>query len=153
MNVIGRVTIKEEVFGKTPLEHAKRCEGRWLMGKLFFIFFLMLSSSAFAGIGDSYNCKVIDGVFRDYNKEMSLIGDNYKNDPVFDQKFVWLEGSITIKLRDDFSVHIEHQSNEESFEAYDGFHKLSFKDGFLIWSRQGHNPIGYSMNTYQCKNL
>ena len=109
----------------------------------------MFGSSAFAGIGDSYNCKVIDGVFRDYNKEMSMIGDNYKNDPVFDQKFVWLEDSITIKFRNDFSVPIERQSTGKSFEAYDGFHKLSFKNGFLIWSRQGHNPTGYSMNTFQ----
>ena len=113
----------------------------------------MFGSSAFAGIGDSYNCKVIDGVFRDYNKEMSMIGDNYKNDPVFDQKFVWLEDSITIKFRNDFSVPIERQSTGKSFEAYDGFHKLSFKNGFLIWSRQGHNPTGYSMNTFKCKKF
>jgi len=114
---------------------------------------MMFNSSAFAGIGDSYNCKVIDGVFRDYNKEMSMIGDNYKNDPVFDQKFVWLEDSITIKFRNDFSVPIERQSTGKSFEAYDGFHKLSFKNGFLIWSRQGHNPTGYSMNTFQCEKF
>ena len=123
------------------------------MKALFFIVFVMLSSSAFAGIGDAYNCKVINGVFRDYNKEMSMIGDNYKNDPVFDQKFVWLEDSITIKFRNDFSVPIERQSTGKSFEAYDGFHKLSFKDGFLIWSRQGHNPTGYSMNTFQCEKF
>ena len=123
------------------------------MRKSLFIIFVMFGSSAFAGIGDSYNCKVIDGVFRDYNKEMSMIGDNYKNDPVFNQKFVWLEDSITIKFRDDFSVPIERQSAGKSFEAYDGFHKLSFKDGFLIWSRQGHNPTGYSMNTFQCEKF
>ena len=123
------------------------------MRKLLFIIFVMFGSSAFAGIGDSYNCKVIDGVFRDYNKEMSMIGDNYKNDPVFDQKFVWLEDSITIKFRNDFSVPIERQSTGKSFEAYDGFHKLSFKNGFLIWSRQGHNPTGYSMNTFQCEKF
>ena len=123
------------------------------MRKSLFIIFVMFGSSAFAGIGDSYNCKVIDGVFRDYNKEMSLIGDNYKNDPVFDQKFVWLEDSITIKFRNDFSVPIERQSTGKSFEAYDGFHKLSFKNGFLIWSRQGHNPTGYSMNTFQCEKF
>jgi hypothetical protein len=123
------------------------------MRKSLFIIFVMFGSSAFAGIGDSYNCKVIDGVFRDYNKEMSMIGDNYKNDPVFDQKFVWLEDSITIKFRNDFSVPIERQSTGKSFEAYDGFHKLSFKDGFLIWSRQGHNPTGYSMNTFQCEKF
>ena len=123
------------------------------MRKSLFIIFVMFWSSAFAGIGDSYNCKVIDGVFRDYNKEMSMIGDNYKNDPVFDQKFVWLEDSITIKFRNDFSVPIERQSTGKSFEAYDGFHKLSFKNGFLIWSRQGHNPTGYSMNTFQCEKF
>ena len=123
------------------------------MNKSLFIIFVMFGSSAFAGIGDSYNCKVIDGVFRDYNKEMSMIGDNYKNDPVFDQKFVWLEDSITIKFRNDFSVPIERQSTGKSFEAYDGFHKLSFKNGFLIWSRQGHNPTGYSMNTFQCEKF
>ena len=123
------------------------------MRNSFFIIFVMFGSSAFAGIGDSYNCKVIDGVFRDYNKEMSMIGDNYKNDPVFDQKFVWLEDSITIKFRDDFSVPIERQSTGKSFEAYDGFHKLSFKNVFLIWSRQGHNPTGYSMNTFQCEKF
>ena len=123
------------------------------MKKSLFIIFVMFGSSAFAGIGDSYNCKVIDGVFRDYNKEMSMIGDNYKNDPVFDQKFVWLEDSITIKFRNDFSVPIERQSTGKSFEAYDGFHKLSFKNGFLIWSRQGHNPTGYSMNTFQCEKF
>jgi hypothetical protein len=123
------------------------------MRKSLFIIFVMFGSSAFAGIGDSYNCKVIDGVFRDYNKEMSMIGDNYKNDPVFDQKFVWLEDSITIKFRNDFSVPIERQSTGKSFEAYDGFHKLSFKNGFLIWSRQGHNPTGYSMNTFQCEKF
>jgi hypothetical protein len=123
------------------------------MRKSLFIIFAMFGSSAFAGIGDSYNCKVIDGVFRDYNKEMSMIGDNYKNDPVFDQKFVWLEDSITIKFRNDFSVPIERQSTGKSFEAYDGFHKLSFKNGFLIWSRQGHNPTGYSMNTFQCEKF
>ena len=123
------------------------------MRKSLFIIFVMFGSSAFAGIGDSYNCKVIDGVFRDYNKEMSMIGDNYKNDPVFDQKFVWLEDSITIKFRNDFSVPIERQSTAKSFEAYDGFHKLSFKNGFLIWSRQGHNPTGYSMNTFQCEKF
>ena len=123
------------------------------MRKLLLIVFMMFNSSAFAGIGDSYNCKVIDGVFRDYNKEMSMIGDNYKNDPVFDQKFVWLEDSITIKFRNDFSVPIERQSTGKSFEAYDGFHKLSFKNGFLIWSRQGHNPTGYSMNTFQCEKF
>ena len=123
------------------------------MIKSLFIIFVMFGSSAFAGIGDSYNCKVIDGVFRDYNKEMSMIGDNYKNDPVFDQKFVWLEDSNTIKFRNDFSVPIERQSTGKSFEAYDGFHKLSFKNGFLIWSRQGHNPTGYSMNTFQCEKL
>ena len=123
------------------------------MRKLLLIVFMMFNSSAFAGIGDSYNCKVIDGVFRDYNKEMSMIGDNYKNDPVFDQKFVWLEDSITIKFRNDFSVPIERQSTGKSFEAYDGFHKLSFKSGFLIWSRQGHNPTGYSMNTFQCEKF
>ena len=123
------------------------------MRKLLFIIFVTFSSSAFAGIGNSYNCEVIDGVFRDYNKEMSMIGDNYKNDPVFDQKFVWLEDSITIKFRNDFSVPIERQSTGKSFEAYDGFHKLSFKDGFLIWSRQGHNPTGYSMNTFQCEKF
>ena len=123
------------------------------MRKSLFIIFVMFGSSAFAGIGDSYNCKVIDGVFRDYNKEMSMIGDNYKNDPVFDQKFVWLEDSITIKFRNDFSVPIERQSTGRSFEAYDGFHKLSFKNGFLIWSRQGHNPTGYSMNTFQCEKF
>ena len=124
-----------------------------MMKKSLFIIFVMFGSSAFAGIGDSYNCKVIDGVFRDYNKEMSMIGDNYKNDPVFDQKFVWLEDSITIKFRNDFSVPIERQSTGKSFEAYDGFHKLSFKNGFLIWSRQGHNPTGYSMNTFQCEKF
>ena len=123
------------------------------MRKSLLIVFMMFGSSAFAGIGDSYNCKVIDGVFRDYNKEMSMIGDNYKNDPVFDQKFVWLEDSITIKFRNDFSVPIERQSTGKSFEAYDGFHKLSFKNGFLIWSRQGHNPTGYSMNTFQCEKF
>ena len=123
------------------------------MRKSLFIIFVMFGSSAFAGIGDSYNCKVIDGVFRDYNKEMSMIGDNYKNDPVFDQKFVWLEDSITINFRNDFSVPIERQSTGKSFEAYDGFHKLSFKNGFLIWSRQGHNPTGYSMNTFQCEKF
>jgi hypothetical protein len=123
------------------------------MRKSLFIIFVMFGSSAFAGIGDSYNCKVIDGVFRDYNKEMSMIGDNFKNDPVFDQKFVWLEDSITIKFRNDFSVPIERQSTGKSFEAYDGFHKLSFKNGFLIWSRQGHNPTGYSMNTFQCEKF
>ena len=123
------------------------------MRKSLFIIFVMFGSSAFAGIGDSYNCKVIDGVFRDYNKEMSMIGDNYKNDPVFDQKFVWLEDSITIKFRNDFSVPIERQSTGKSFEAYDGFHKLSFKNGFLIWSRQGHNPTGYSMNTFECEKF
>ena len=123
------------------------------MKVLFLIVFVMVSSSTFAGIGDTYNCKVIDGVFRDYNKEMSMIGDNYKNDPVFDQKFVWLEDSITIKFRNDFSVPIERQSTGKSFEAYDGFHKLSFKNGFLIWSRQGHNPTGYSMNTFQCEKF
>jgi hypothetical protein len=123
------------------------------MRKSLFIIFVMFGSSAFAGIGDSYNCKVIDGVFRDYNKEMSMIGDNYKNDPVFDQKFIWLEDSITIKFRNDFSVPIERQSTGKSFEAYDGFHKLSFKNGFLIWSRQGHNPTGYSMNTFQCEKF
>ena len=123
------------------------------MKKSLFIIFVMFGSPAFAGIGDSYNCKVIDGVFRDYNKEMSMIGDNYKNDPVFDQKFVWLEDSITIKFRNDFSVPIERQSTGKSFEAYDGFHKLSFKNGFLIWSRQGHNPTGYSMNTFQCEKF
>ena len=123
------------------------------MKKSLFIIFVMFGSSAFAGIGDSYVCKVIDGVFRDYNKEMSMIGDNYKNDPVFDQKFVWLEDSITIKFRNDFSVPIERQSTGKSFEAYDGFHKLSFKNGFLIWSRQGHNPTGYSMNTFQCEKF
>ena len=123
------------------------------MRKSLFIIFVMFGSSAFAGIGDSYNCKVIDGVFRDYNKEMSMIGDNYKNDPVFDQKFVWLEDSITIKFRNDFSIPIERQSTGKSFEAYDGFHKLSFKNGFLIWSRQGHNPTGYSMNTFQCEKF
>ena len=124
-----------------------------MMRNSLFIIFVMFGSSAFAGIGDSYNCKVIDGVFRDYNKEMSMIGDNYKNDPVFDQKFVWLEDSITIKFRNDFSVPIERQSTGKSFEAYDGFHKLSFKNGFLIWSRQGHNPTGYSMNTFQCEKF
>ena len=123
------------------------------MRKLLFIIFVMFGSSAFAGIGDTYNCKVIDGVFRDYNKEMSMIGDNYKNDPVFDQKFIWLEDSITIKFRNDFFVPIERQSTGKSFEAYDGFHKLSFKNGFLIWSRQGHNPTGYSMNTFQCEKF
>jgi hypothetical protein len=123
------------------------------MRKSLFIIFVIFGPSAFAGIGDSYNCKVIDGVFRDYNKEMSMIGDNYKNDPVFDQKFVWLEDSITIKFRNDFSVPIERQSTGKSFEAYDGFHKLSFKNGFLIWSRQGHNPTGYSMNTFQCEKF
>ena len=123
------------------------------MRKSLFIIFVMFGSSAFAGIGDSYNCKVIDGVFRDYNKEMSMIGDNYKNDPVFDQKFVWLKDSITIKFRNDFSVPIERQSTGKSFEAYDGFHKLSFENGFLIWSRQGHNPTGYSMNTFQCEKF
>jgi hypothetical protein len=123
------------------------------MRKSLFIIFVMFGSSAFAGIGDSHNCKVIDGVFRDYNKEMSMIGDNFKNDPVFDQKFVWLEDSITIKFRNDFSVPIERQSTGKSFEAYDGFHKLSFKNGFLIWSRQGHNPTGYSMNTFQCEKF
>ena len=123
------------------------------MRKLLLIVFMMFNSSAFAGIGDSYNCNVIDGVFIDYNKEMSMIGDNYKNDPVFDQKFVWLEDSITIKFRNDFSVPIERQSIGKSFEAYDGFHKLSFKNGFLIWSRQGHNPTGYSMNTFQCEKF
>ena len=123
------------------------------MRQLFFIVFVMLSSSAVAGIDDKYNCKVMDGVFRDYNKEMSMIGDNYKNDPVFDQKFIWLEDRITIKFRDGFSVPIERQSAGKNFEAYDGFHKLSFKDGLLIWSRQGHNPTGYSMNTFQCKKF
>jgi hypothetical protein len=123
------------------------------MRKSLFIIFVMFESFAFAGIDNSYNCKVIDGVFRDYNKEMSMIGDNYKNDPVFDQKFVWLEDSITIKFRNDFSVPIERQSTGKSFEAYDGFHKLSFKNGFLIWSRQGHNPTGYSMNTFQCEKF
>ena len=124
-----------------------------MMRNSLFIIFVMFGSSAFAGIGDSYNCKVIDGVFRDYNKEMSMIGDNYKDDPVFDKKFVWLEDSITIKFRNDFSVPIERQSTGKSFEAYDGFHKLSFKNGFLIWSRQGHNPTGYSMNTFQCEKF
>ena len=123
------------------------------MKALLFIVFVMFSSSLFAGIGDAYKCKVIDGVFRDYNKEMSMIGDDYKNDPVFDQKFVWLEDSIFIKFRDDFSVPIERQYAEKSFEAYDGFHKLSFKDGYLIWSRQAHNPTGYSMNTFQCEKF
>ena len=123
------------------------------MQKLLFIIFMMFTSSVFAKIGDAYNCKIIDGVFRDYNQEMAMIGDNYKNDPVFDQQFVWSKDSITIKFRDEFSVPIERQSNEEIFEAYDGFHKLSFKDGFLIWSRQGHSPFGYSMNTFQCEKF
>jgi hypothetical protein len=92
-------------------------------------------------------------VFRDYNKEVSMIDDNDKKDPVFDQKFVWLEDSITIKFCSDFSSPIERQSTGKSFEAYDGFYKLSFKDGFLIWLRQDHNPKGFSMNIFQCEKF
>ncbi|MDC1382380.1 hypothetical protein N8500_02730 [Candidatus Puniceispirillum sp.] len=82
-----------------------------------------------------------------------MIVDNYKNDSVFDQKSVWLEDTITINFCDYFSVSIERQSTGKSFEAYDGFQKLSFKAGFLIWSRQGHNPTGYSMSTFHCEKF
>ena len=37
---------------------------------------VMISSTAFVAIGNTYNCEVIDGVFRDENKKMSMIGGN-----------------------------------------------------------------------------
>ena len=124
------------------------------MRKLLLIVFMMFNSSAFAGIGDAYNCEVIDGVIEDYNKEMSRIPDDYKNDPISDIKFVWLEENIIIKFNDDLFIPIENQiKNLDSFDAYDGYHKLSFFDGLLIWSSQGHHPTGYLLKTYRCKKF
>ena len=38
------------------------------MSRFFFILFLMFSSSTFAGIGDKYYCKIIDGALLSGNK-------------------------------------------------------------------------------------
>ena len=76
---------------------------------VFFIVFVMFSSSRSAGIGTVYNCKIIGGVFRKYNKEMTSL----------------------------FLSNVNF--TEESFEAYDEFHKHSFNNRFLILSRQGAN--------------
>ena len=44
-----------------------------VMQTLLFIIFVLLSWSAFAAIGGAYTCQVTDGVFENYNKEMSVI--------------------------------------------------------------------------------
>ncbi len=123
-------------------------------GYLITSLVLLLSPiSAIAGIGDAYNCKVIDGVVA-YPNGMKRFSDEYLTDPIMSQdKFVWLEKSISVKyVQKDLIIPIETQ-NEESFDAYDGYHKLSFSDGFLIWSSQGHHPTGYSMSTHHCKKF
>ena len=44
-----------------------------VMQTLLFIIFVLLSWSAFPAFGDAYTCEVTDGVFEDFNKEMSFI--------------------------------------------------------------------------------
>ena len=52
---------------------------------------------AIAGIGDAYNCKVIDRVV-EYPNGMKRFSDECLNHPIMSQdKFVWLEESISVK--------------------------------------------------------
>ena len=125
----------------------------------FFIASLVLlfsPLSAIAGIGDAYNCKVIDGasLIRD---ELKLIDDEERS--LSSSKFVWLKESIVIKgVFADLVIPIESQKDdyiETIFEAYDGTNKLTFRDGFLIRSIQGagESKSFSALKTYDCKKF
>ena len=124
------------------------------MRHFLFIVLVMFSSSTFARIGDAYNCKLTDGISSFQNKLVRKT-EGELNDPILSQdKFVWLEDTIVIKyVTKDLSIPIETQFYQESFEAYDGYHRLSFSDGLLIWSFQGHHPSGFGMRVFDCKKF
>ena len=112
--------------------------------------------SAIAGIGDAYNCKVIDGATLSRG-ELQLIDDEERS--LSSSKFVWLKESIVIKgFSDDLVIPIESQKDdyiETIFEAYDGTNKLTFRDGFLIRSIQGTGNLKTfsSLKTYDYKKF
>jgi len=122
------------------------------MKKLFLItlIFLLQSFPSYGKVGDGYICHPREGIYS-IGKDLIISKPEELSHSIHIEKFVWFKDSIQfneIKL----TVPITKQFNE-SFESYDGFHKVSFKDGFMIWTKSGVNPIGFSLTTYNCKKF
>ena len=122
------------------------------MKKLFLItlIFLLQSFPSYGKVGDGYICHPIKGIYS-FGKDLMISKSESLSHPIHIEKFVWFKDAIQfneLKL----TIPITIQTNE-TFESYDGYHKVSFDDGFMIWTKSGVNPIGFNLKTFNCKKF
>ena len=125
------------------------------MKKLFLITIILLLQSlpSYGKVGDGYVCKPKQHLWS-YEKEFRIIDPKELQTPFYEQKFVWMESNIKFNELN-LSLPIEtHLPKGEYFKSYDGFNKVTYDNGFLIWTQNSQFPTtGFSVKTFNCQKF
>ena len=118
---------------------------------ILVIILSLRSFPSFGKIGDNYICNPIEKI-SSWGKQLRHKSTKELIKPNYIIKFEWLENSILFKsLRLQFPI-ISTFKDEESFESFDGLNKITYNEGFLIWTMNQQNPtLNFALDTYNCK--
>ena len=118
---------------------------------LITLFLLLQSFPSFGKVGDGYICKPIQSIVS-VGKDFMITTKENLSHPIQIKKFVWLKKSIKFNELN-LEIPITKNSNEY-FESYDGLNKITFRDGFMIWTSNQQIPtLGFSVTTYNCEKF
>ena len=120
---------------------------------LITIILLLQSFPSYGKVGDGYVCKPKQQLWSDEG-EFRIIDPKQLQTPFYEQKFVWMENNIKFNELNLSLPIVTHLSKGEYFESYDGFNKVTFNDGFLIWTQNVQSPTtGFSVKTFNCEKF
>ena len=126
------------------------------MKKLLLITIILLIQSfpSYGKVGDGYICKPKQQLWSTNEGEFRIIDPKQLQTPFYEQKFVWMENSIKFNELN-LSLPIElHLPKKEYFVSYDGFNKITFNDGFMVWTQNTQmTTVGFSVKTFNCEKF